>query len=127
VQRHDHARYAEHPDSYFPRFAEEAASISWVGYARLLAGMRLQDFLSPWDWPAIAHWPVCMIAATDEGLWNNGELERVQQKTGWPLLWLEMRHVSVATDPQYAEPLVALLERDAGWPGAAPPIGSPDR
>jgi pimeloyl-ACP methyl ester carboxylesterase len=120
TERRDHTRYAAHPDSYLPRFAEEAASISWLGYARLLTGLRLRDYFAPGDWAAIAHWPVRMIGATDEGLWNNRELEIVQQKTGWPLHWLEMRHVSLATDSRYAEPLVALLADGPGWPRDTP-------
>ncbi len=112
--RRDHTRYASFPDSHMPRFAEEAAAISWAGYARLLIGLRLQAYGFDPHWERLSGYAVHMIAATRDGLWNNRELEVVRRKTGWPLHWIEMRHVSLATDEQYADALIEILERESG-------------
>lgn len=117
VGRRDHTRYAAFPDSHMPRFADEAAAISWSRYAKLLVWLRLQAWRPSYDWKGLAGFPVRMIGASHDGLWNNRELEAVHRQTGWPLAWMEMRHVSLATDERYAAGLVALLEEDPGWPG----------
>jgi len=108
-KRRDHTRFAGLADFHMPRFVEEAGSITWPVYARLLAGMYLHDWFFPDRWEACADWPVCIIGATDEGLWDNTELEEVSRRTAWPLHWLRMRHVSLSTEPQFAEPFVQLL------------------
>ncbi|MBM4203082.1 MAG: alpha/beta hydrolase [Gammaproteobacteria bacterium] len=108
-QRRDHIRFAGQPDFHMPRFVEEAGSITWPVYARLLAGMHLHDWISPDLWEAHADWPVCIVGATDEGLWDNTELEEVSRRTAWPLHWLRMRHVSLSTEPEFAGPFVQLL------------------
>ncbi len=122
--RRDHTQFAGQGDHHLPRFAAEAASVSWMSYARMLIWLRLQGYLHRYDWRRLAPYPVRMVAATDEGLWNNRELEAVQRHTGWPLHWLPMQHVSLATEPQYAAPLVDLLEQDPRWPA---PVGAASR
>jgi hypothetical protein len=78
--------------------------------------MTARDYFAPENWEAIADWPVCMVGCTDDGLWNSYELETVQRRTGWPLYWLEMRHISIATQLKHAETLVGLLEKLPMWP-----------
>ncbi|MEA5549339.1 alpha/beta fold hydrolase [Limnoraphis robusta CCNP1324] len=63
--RRDHTRFAGLGDSYLPRFAAEAASISWMSYARMLVWLRLQGYLHTYDWGRLSAYPVRMIAASD--------------------------------------------------------------
>jgi len=99
-----------------PRFIEEAASISWKRYAKLLVWLRLQSWRVPYEWEECSGYPVRMILASKDGLWNNRELEIVHRKTGWPLKWMDMKHISLATDAKYADELIEVMEQDACWP-----------
>ena len=114
--RRDHPRFAEFPDVHMPRFIEEAASISWKRYAKLLLWLKLQSWRVPYEWEQCSGYPVRMIGASKDGLWDNRELEAVHCKTGWPLTWMDMKHISLATDAKYADKLIEVLERDECWP-----------
>jgi pimeloyl-ACP methyl ester carboxylesterase len=115
-KRRDHAQFVDFPDFHMPRFVEEAASISWKRYAKLLVWLRLQSWRIPYKWEQCSDYPVRMIGAWREGLWNNHELEIVHRKTGWPLKWMDMKHISLATDTKYVDALIEVLEQDACWP-----------
>ena len=112
-ERRNHARFAEFPDSYLPRFVEEAASISWKRYAKLLVWLRLQSLCIPYEWEKCSVYPVRMIVASKDGLWDNRELEIVHRKTGWPLKWMNMKHISLASSAKCANELIEVLEQDA--------------
>jgi hypothetical protein len=99
-----------------PRIVEEAASISWGRYATLLVWLRLQSWRIAYEWENYSGYPVRMIVASREGLWDNRELEIVHRKTGWPLTWLNMKHISLATDAKCADELIEALEKDECWP-----------
>ena len=116
TERREHHRFADFPDSYMPRIVEEAASISWRRYAKLLVWLRLQSWRIAYEWENYSGYPVRMIVASREGLWDNRELEIVHRKTGWPLTWLNMKHISLATDAKYADELIEALEKDECWP-----------
>ena len=116
-ERRNHDRFAEFPDSYFPRFVEEAASISWKRYAKLLVWLTLQSLRVTYEWEKYSDYPVRMIVASKDGLWNTRELEIVHRKTGWSLKWMNMKHISLATDAKFANELIEILEQDAFWPG----------
>ena len=117
-ERRDHSRFAEFPDFHMPRFVEEAASISWKRYAKLLVWLRFQSWRIPYEWEQCSGYPVRIIVASRDGLCNNRELEIVHRKTGWPLKWMDMKHISLATDAKYADELIKVLEEDACWPVA---------
>jgi pimeloyl-ACP methyl ester carboxylesterase len=118
-ERRDHSRFAEFPDTHMPRLIEEAASISWKRYAKLLVWLRLQSWRASYEWEQCSGYPVRMIVASKDGLWNNRELEIVHRKTGWPLTWMDMKHISLATDAKHADKLIEVLERDECWPRLA--------
>jgi pimeloyl-ACP methyl ester carboxylesterase len=116
AKRRDHLRFAEYPDTHVPRFVEDAAAISWKRFAKLQVWLRLQSWRNPYDWEQCSSYPVRMIVASRDGLWKNRELEIVHCRTGWPLKWMDMRHISVATDAKCAEELIEFLEQDVCWP-----------
>jgi len=108
-KRSDHTKFAKQADSFFPRFCEETRSIGWLRYARLMLLLQW----SRWHvhaWTSLKNLPVHIIGATGEGLWDNSELMFISEKTGWPLHWIEMRHLSLSTNPKYAHLLIKLIE-----------------
>jgi pimeloyl-ACP methyl ester carboxylesterase len=116
AERREHLQFAEYPDSHMPRFVKDVASISWKRFAKLQIWLRLQSWRNPYDWEQCSGYPVRMIVASRDGLWNNRELEIVHRRTGWPLKWMDMRHISLATDAKCAEELIEFMEQDACWP-----------
>jgi len=107
--RRDHTPFAAHPDSYHLRFCEEARSVGWLPYAWLMLYIEWRRWRVP-AWGELRNLPVLIIGATGEGIWDNEQITRVSARTGWPLHWLDMRHVSLSTDAQYASKLMALIE-----------------
>lgn len=111
--RRDHGIWMNQPDWHLPRLVEEAGSIGWDRYARLLLWLRRRALQVP-DWRALAPLPVRLVVAARDGMWNNREIEQIQRLSGWPLERLDMRHLSPATDPAWAAPVAALVRRAAG-------------
>ena len=110
-QRRDHTVFADHPDSYIPRFGQEASSIGWTRYAGLMLFIQWSRWQVPY-WTKLRELPVHIIGATDEGLWDNSQLNGISRITQWPLYWLEMKHISLSTDPDCAPQLMALIENE---------------
>ncbi|MBV1907664.1 MAG: alpha/beta fold hydrolase [Pseudomonadales bacterium] len=111
VCRRDHTAFAQHPDSHKPRFSEEARSIGWPHYVWLMLYIQWHRWRVP-VWANLSNLPVNIIGAKDEGLWDNDQLTQISEKTGWQLHWLEMRHISLSTDPRYANMLMSLIEEE---------------
>jgi alpha-beta hydrolase superfamily lysophospholipase len=115
--RRDHTRFAGMPDAYMPRFAEEAASVGWTRYARLLGWLRASAYRNHF-WECRAPLPVVMFGASRDGLWDGRNLEVIHRATSWPLYWIDMTHISLATKSDHVDELIALLVRNPHWPKA---------
>lgn len=106
--RRDHQRWAGRPDWHLPRMIDEAGSIGWGRYARLMLWLRLQARRVP-PWPDLNELPIDLFVASADGLWHNGEIETIHQLTGWPLERVAMLHVSPAVDPDCASRLARMI------------------
>lgn len=115
-KRRDHTEFAHSPDHHMPRFCAEARATGWFRYAWLMLCLQLSRRRMP-NWTDLAPLPVRIIGATNEGLWDNGQLSEIARLTGWPLHWMEMRHVSLSTESVYAPELVRLLHQQGVLPG----------
>lgn len=110
--RLDYDRYAGRPDFHIPRMQEEVRSMSWPRFApRFIAMQRLRHRRCP-DWASLGSLPVTLVLAREDRLVENAELEKVADRTGWPLTWIECGHLGVATEKKHADAMADIIAND---------------
>ncbi|MEE3327720.1 MAG: alpha/beta hydrolase [Myxococcota bacterium] len=107
--RLDYDRYKGKPDFHMPRMHEEVRSMSWFTYAPRFVQLQWLRHRPCPDWKSLAPLPVVLVAAREDRLVENSELERIADLTGWPLSWLDCGHLGVATEEEHANSLARTL------------------
>ena len=107
--RIDYTHYAGRRDFYIPRIHEEVASMSWPTFAARFVALQTIRHRRGLGWESLSSLPVSIFAAREDRMVENAELEKIAERTGWSLDWIDCGHLGVSTEKKHADAFVRRL------------------